>query len=152
MVLSLLGLGHTAAKAAKLLLNLDLGLEGDLPAFSAATPITGSRIHDAAPRGPYKDGLSSEQSAGHPQRVTADGTLDDWWLQPFQGDCDVGRLSPQRAARDRQAFHRTSQATAGSKYILTGWAGAETDYAGLTRLTASPSPCSNWNSSMLPTL
>jgi len=123
--LGLVAYGAGVANAVNLLANPDL----DTVAVSTqalATPVSWTATSSKSISGPFNDGMSSEGFANVFQPVGGcQGSGCGLFFKPFQGNITTGDLVSASLSQDVPG-------SAGSKYSLTGWAGAEANYVGLT--------------------
>ena len=130
--------GSGVADAASILFNGNLDLTEAteiVPDFFLPKPIGWVNQGFRSITGPYEDEMSSEPWAGPaPTPVTTDGNANP----PFPGgcsgpDCGVFFKPFTGNAEDGTAtahLFQDNPATAGMKYTLTGWAGAEPNFLG----------------------
>jgi hypothetical protein len=123
-VVSALGLAASNARAQNLLANgtLDATYQQEIvPGFFLPKPAVWQNIGTRAISGPYEDEMSSEPWAGPaPTPVTTGGSDGgDWavFFKPFSGNATDGAATGH--------LQQAVPGTAGTKYMLTGWAGAE---------------------------
>jgi hypothetical protein len=126
LILGLVALGPNLAKAANLLGNPDL----DDIAISDQTLATPTIWHVTSTRsatGAYTDGASSEAFANKFQPGGAcTGSGCGLFFKPF-----AGTLTPTPDLVSTKLYQDVA-GTAGTNYSLTGWAGAQTNYIGIT--------------------
>jgi hypothetical protein len=127
MVLGFVALAGRAAHAVNLLANPDL----DTVAVSTqvnATPVSWTALSSKSVSGAFNDGLDSE---GFANVLQAGGM--GVFFKPFQGNLANPNATPPLAANLVSAsLSQDVAGTAGAKYTLTGWAGAEANYVGLS--------------------
>ena len=124
---SALGMGLSSARAQNLLSNGDLDMtyqQEIVPGFFLPKPAVWENIGTRAITGPYEDEMSSETWAGPaPTPVTTNGSDGgDWavFLKAFSGDATNGPATG--------TLQQAVPGSAGAKYALTGWAGAEANF------------------------
>jgi len=131
--LALVAYGATSASAVNLLANPDM----DHTAVSTqigATPVSWVAASSKSATGVFNDGLSSEAFANVLQ-PTGDcgGQGCGIFFKPFQGNlANPNAVPPVAANLVSSSISQAVPGTAGAKYALTGWAGAESNYVGLT--------------------
>lgn len=127
LILGLVALGPNLAKAANLLGNPDLDdiAVGDQ---TLATPTIWHVTSTRSATGAYTDGASSEAFANKFQPGGAcGGSGCGLFFKPF-----AGTLTPAPPNLVSTKLYQDVAATAGTTYALTGWAGAQTNYVGIT--------------------
>jgi hypothetical protein len=124
---SALGVGLSSARAQNLLSNgnLDMTYQQEIvPGFFLPKPAVWDNVGTRTLTGPYEDEMSSEPWAGPaPTPVTTGGSDGgDWavFLKAFSGDPTNGPATG--------TLQQAVPGTAGQKYALTGWAGAEANF------------------------
>jgi hypothetical protein len=133
LVAGLMAYGATAAKAVNLLANPDL----DHTAIStqiAATPVSWTAASSKSATGVFNDGESSEGFANVQQPVgDCGGSGCGLFFKPFQGNlANPNAVPPVAANLVSASLSQDVAGMAGAKYSLTGWAGAEANYVGLS--------------------
>lgn len=131
MLLAVLAYGAGLAQAANLLANPDMDHSGGLSQLNP-TPLSWTASSSKSATGVFNDGLDSEGFANVLQPLgDCSGSGCGIFFKPFQGSLLDATLTPPGPNLVSSIISQDVAGSAGN-YTLTGWAGAEANYVGLS--------------------